>query len=483
MIADRRGPEVGLQSPGWGETIALSRPGYSGLDFCGSMPLQFNPFGATFIDGTANKNWPRIGEVQRAASWTSLVLSGLLIAAGCGEIRSGEPFPGGRLDSSHAGIQRDSNSDTLESGVVESNPAAAMARPPLTAWQPAQEETAETALYSEAGPSFVDLGPGDLAPPLQIETMIRGDRPAPLCQSGKVRVVLFWATWCRYSLASMPQMRDAQVRYPDVEFVALSDEEPRRITTLLNRRSHTGQPWHNVMTFAVAKDRDNRTAAAYLDASGTVTLPAAFIVDRQGRLAWTGSPKEMDKPLAQVVEGTHDLREEARVFQSRRAVRQAAFRRDTEGVLALLEELEAAVTMPESFQLMQLDLLSEDKRYEDFNRVGRRLVAQDPGNAELMNYLAWEIVDTQTGDRRDLDLAMDAARLANQATGQREGYIVDTLARVFYEQGDLGEALRLQRIAVKLRPYSTPIQRALDRYEVEINRSPAQDNNQPEESE
>ena len=53
-------------------------------------------------------------------------------------------------------------------------------------------------------------------------------------------------------------------------------------------------------------------AKNWMTAAGQEGIPTAFIVNKEGKIAWIGHPMEMDKPLEKIVAGTWDLKERAR---------------------------------------------------------------------------------------------------------------------------------------------------------------------------
>jgi len=62
------------------------------------------------------------------------------------------------------------------------------------------------------------------------------------------------------------------------------------------------------MDYTVAVDNERKTSKGYMTAYGQGGIPTAFIVDKQGRIAWLGHPMgDLEKSLDQVVAGTFDL--------------------------------------------------------------------------------------------------------------------------------------------------------------------------------
>lgn len=55
------------------------------------------------------------------------------------------------------------------------------------------------------------------------------------------------------------------------------------------------------MRYRAITDERRRTPIAYMQAMGVNAIPAAFAIDRSGRLTWQGHPMMLDKPVAVAV--------------------------------------------------------------------------------------------------------------------------------------------------------------------------------------
>ena len=81
------------------------------------------------------------------------------------------------------------------------------------------------------------------------------------------------------------------------------------------------------------------------------------------------------------------------------------------------------------------------------------------------------MVDSRSVQTRDLEFAMKAAIRASSLTDDKDAAILDTVARVYYEMGDLRSALEWQRKAVEhLDPDSrqgSQLKRTLEQYQKE----------------
>ncbi|WP_082482588.1 TlpA disulfide reductase family protein [Methylobacterium sp. Leaf123] len=160
--------------------------------------------------------------------------------------------------------------------------------------------------------SHSELLVGGAAPAIEIETFLKGE-PITVFTPGKVHVVEFWATWCGPCKASIPHLTELQKRYEAVPFigVAVGWTDLEEVRAFVDEQGAA-------IGYRIAVDRapaegTQRTwmRAAWCDASYQPGVPAAFIVNGAGRIAWIGHPLEIDEPLAAVVEGRWDLPAEA----------------------------------------------------------------------------------------------------------------------------------------------------------------------------
>ena len=101
---------------------------------------------------------------------------------------------------------------------------------------------------------------------------------------------------------------------------------------------------------------------------------------------------------------------------------------------------------------------------------GRELMEQNWDKAQVLNGLAWITVDDKEVKSRDLQFAMKAAKRGCELTDYEDAAILDTLARVYYEKGELKQAIRWQLDAVKQAggsPMADQLREILIRYEKE----------------
>ena len=176
------------------------------------------------------------------------------------------------------------------------------------------------ACMSLAAPRQV-LMPGDPAPELRVSQWIKGD-PIARFEKGQVYVVELWATWCGPCRRSVPHLTELAKKHgKDVVIIGISVREVgddivggvRRFVAEMGDR----------MQYHVAMDSaDKGTERLWQDAALRRGIPVAFIVGKDGRLAWIGHPMVMADPLQRVIEGNFDV-----------SVSRAEFQKDVDRVM------------------------------------------------------------------------------------------------------------------------------------------------------
>jgi thiol-disulfide isomerase/thioredoxin len=326
---------------------------------------------------------------------------------------------------------------------------------------------------------------GDTAPKLDIAHWVKGDA-IPEFKEGNVYVVEYWATWCGPCRMSMPHLSELQKHYEDypVTIVGISDEAlPTVVNFLCTNDKQSSTMWNEKIGYTLATDPDKSTHKDYMDAAGQRGIPTAFVVGMDGKIEWIGHPMEMDEPLEQIVKDTWDRekfkvtwekeqaasRERAKVERELRAARE---RGDYETILkqldAILAQSNDIDTQMAKFSLLLVDMKKPDEAYD----FAETIVKTNWENHMALNEFAWFVVDRPNLPKRDLDLALKAAHQASKLRGDKDSMILDTVARGYYEKGDLKAAVQWQRKAVEsLTPQdgamAGDIKATLEKYEKE----------------
>jgi tetratricopeptide (TPR) repeat protein len=93
-------------------------------------------------------------------------------------------------------------------------------------------------------------------------------------------------------------------------------------------------------------------------------------------------------------------------------------------------------------------MLLPKKEYDRAYQAAAKAVEGINDDATTLNELAWTIVDTAGLEKRDLDVAMKAATKANDLSHGKDAAILDTLARVYFEKGQIDKAIEIETHAV-----------------------------------
>ena len=150
------------------------------------------------------------------------------------------------------------------------------------------------------------LNIGDKAPELTVTTWVKGT-PQTLGK-GNITVVEFWATWCGPCKQSIPHLSELAHKYKDkVNFVGVSvfESSPEDYTTKVPAMV---KDFGDKMDYNVATEGpDTFMAKNWMIAAGENGIPAAFLIDQEGKIAWIGHPMDgLDTAIDRVLAGNND---------------------------------------------------------------------------------------------------------------------------------------------------------------------------------
>jgi tetratricopeptide (TPR) repeat protein len=140
--------------------------------------------------------------------------------------------------------------------------------------------------------------------------------------------------------------------------------------------------------------------------------------------------------------------------QRREAIKQAMAAKDFDKALVLLEEMgnDKDAAPQERYVSLHYQFDIQAKQKHDGTKacpMAKKLGEMMCGCHMTLNYLAWTILDTPEMKNRDLDLALDFAKKAADLTKHEDCAILDTLARAYFEKGDLDKAIEIQAQALE----------------------------------
>ncbi len=320
-------------------------------------------------------------------------------------------------------------------------------------------------------PPPASLSIGAPAPPLNIAEWSVGE-PIGNFESDQVYVIEFWATWCGPCRTSMPHISQLQEEYGDtVRFVGVTREEPSVVESFLTSEQSKGRTWGEAIKYRLAIDEAGQTNSAYMRAAGQNGIPTAFIVGKDGIVEWIGHPMQMDAAIEKVVNGDWDRNAAISDFKAKQLLSESRRQLSTlqragkwDEALALLDELEQQIGENPALLDFRVKLLQSAGRTDELDAARTKLVELAWENPVMLNQVAWEMAIAAGTSEGDLALALKAAKRAAELSNHKDSAILDTLARVYYEQGDLESAIQWQQRAAEEAGNRREIIETLDKY-------------------
>lgn len=324
----------------------------------------------------------------------------------------------------------------------------------------------------------------DDAPDFEISHWVKGEKVNGFAE-GKVYVMEFWATWCGPCKASMPHISELQEEYGDkVTFIGVSDEPLATVVNFLCKEQSEGKLWNDVIKYTLTTDPDESVKKDYFRAAGQRGIPCAFIIGKDSKIQWIGHPMSIEKPLAAVVNDEWDalpykkefedgIKSEIIAQKNMAILNKSRKEKDWDTWLTTIDEI-IGDGSPSSYnyQIMKFEVMvGEMNKPKEGYKYGTKLMKQHWDKSSVMNSLAWYVVDDKAVMERDLDFALKAAERGCELTDNEDAAILDTLARVHYEKGDLVQAVKWQQKAADNTdegPMGDSIREVLTKYQNEL---------------
>jgi len=276
-------------------------------------------------------------------------------------------------------------------------------------------------------PAEGELAVGSEAPELHIREYLKGE-PIGSLGGGTVHVVEFWATWCAPCIAAFPHLTELNETYGDtVRVVGVNiwertsgDERREKVAAFVEKQGER-------MGYTVAFESGSKMAESWMRPAGQNGIPAAFIVDGKGRIAWIGHPMALDEPLKTVTSDSYDLE---------------ALRRETRRETLIMTGLRTAISAYQSGQGL-----------DEARTIANILVDDSLGdNPEYLAALAVYILESTAEGVTPADhqIAVRAAAKACEASGWDSWMPLHAYAMAMHTTGDTNAAIKWQEKAIEL---------------------------------
>ena len=142
---------------------------------------------------------------------------------------------------------------------------------------------------------------GDQAPVLKADKWLKGS-PVESYSKENFYVLEFWATWCAPCIKSMPHLSEITEKYAKdgLKVVAVTTaDEGNSFEAVQKFIEGRGSKYH----FDYAFCENDTTYKAFMTAAGQNGIPCSFVVDRDGKIAYIGLPRDLDYVLSRVAAG------------------------------------------------------------------------------------------------------------------------------------------------------------------------------------
>ena len=309
---------------------------------------------------------------------------------------------------------------------------------------------------------------GDKAPSIKDVTWIKGTGVESF-KKGEAYVVECWATWCGPSIAGIPHLTTLQKEYKDKKIQILGiaiwqQDDEMSDEAIMEKVTSFVEAQGDKMNYTVGLEKGDFIGRNWMKPAGQNGIPCAYLVGKEGHIEWIGHPGSIDPVLKSYSEGEWDRAAFAVEYRKQQAAEKAMTELyeklyaaqasgNMEESIRLIDDAMAKHPDIEQLKMMKFTILVEsDTHTSDAYALGERIVKDSWDDPQLLNMISWNVLDNPAIKHRDFDFALKAAERANNLTNNEDPMILDTLARAWFEKGEVNKAIAIQERAVQFAP-------------------------------
>ncbi|MBY3116067.1 redoxin family protein [Rhizobium laguerreae] len=323
------------------------------------------------------------------------------------------------------------------------------------------------------------LNSGSPAPSIKVQHWLRGD-PLSNFKLGKIYIPVFVSitcSGCGPALVRLAQLQE-QYRYIGIEVIGIvANKRTATVDEALAEVDAWVTKWLPNANIRIAFDYSGEMDKLWMDASLSFQHPQAFVVDRDGSIAFIGHPDSLEDVLPKVTDGSWRASAEAKNAEKeriaegeidatenalRRRIRAATDIEDWKSALSVIEESINLFPDRISLRQSQVSMLIGEMRDMEAGWIALGQFARDAIERNSEDWL-FAAMEELFGPHYDYSELPFAERLSlgkelserililcaqQDALSRAESY--ETIAYYYNESGDNGLAVGLIELALNL---------------------------------
>jgi thiol-disulfide isomerase/thioredoxin len=321
------------------------------------------------------------------------------------------------------------------------------------------------------------LNEGDAAPKLTVSKWIQGE-PVKAFQPGTVYLVNFWSSWWIPCMEAMAHVNHLHHKYQGKGLVVIGQDVKERPATKIEP---VIKRLGDLMSYRIATDEAatsrwvGKMQEDWLFAA-EVGLPAAFLIDKNGKIAFIGHPDDIDDAMIeQLLAGTFDPKtrvlareaaaKKAEQWDSHNELGKAAFKaKEWSTAMREIDEMEKLYPNKRvAIQFLRIPVLMGQGDFDAAIKLAQKLSDEDRNDPYLQHRIARTIAKGGPTNAMVLNTANQIIERANALTKGPVPEFLHTQARIVFLQGKSARAIQLETEASSLADVDTK-----DQFEVAL---------------